>query len=115
MLADVPGRQKYWAAEGKDIRFDLVLTRTQQLKGVSIKWHQGATRQAKFALETSADGATWKRVFEGSSAGTSADLETYAFPPHPAQFVRFRGFGNSANAWNSIVHFRVITADAATP
>jgi heparin/heparan-sulfate lyase len=112
MLADVPGRQEYWAAEGREVRFDLVLTQPRQLRGVGIKWHQGATRQAKFAVETSADRATWKRVFEGASSGTASELETYAFEPHPARFVRFLGFGNTVNAWNSIVHFRVLSAEA---
>jgi heparin/heparan-sulfate lyase len=115
LLADIPGRQEYWAAEGRAVRVDLALTRPLPVKGVGIKWHQGATRQAKFALETSPDGVTWKRVFEGASSGTTADLETYAFELHTVRHVRLVGFGNSANAWNSIVHFRVLTAAPDQP
>lgn len=111
MLADVPGRKEYWALEGRDVGFDLFLARPVRLNGVGIVWHQGAARQAKFALETSTDGTTWKRVFEGASSGKSAALETYAFEPHEARQVRFRGFGNAANAWNSIVHFRLLAAE----
>ena len=112
MLADTPGRREYWAAEGRGVRLDLTLPRPARLKGVGIQWHQGAARQAKFALETSTDGATWRKVFEGASSGKSEGLESYAFDPHEAQYVRFHGFGNTDNEWNSIVHFRLIPAEA---
>jgi hypothetical protein len=111
MLTDIPGRREYWAAEGSDVSFEVTLAQPLSLKGVGIQWHQGATRRAKFALETSADGVTWQKVFEGSSSGKSDSLETYAFEPHDARFVRFRGFGNTLNNWNSLVHFRLIPAE----
>ncbi|MEN6640964.1 MAG: discoidin domain-containing protein [Armatimonadia bacterium] len=113
MVADIPGRREYWAAEGRDVQFEVTLARRATVKGIGIQWHQGATRQAKFALETSTDGATWKKVFEGVSSGKSEGLETYAFDPHEVQYVRFHGYGNTVNQWNSLVHFRVIPADAA--
>lgn len=112
MLADVPGRREYWAAEGRDVQVDLTLVRPTRLKAIGIQWHQGAIRQAKFALQTSADGATWSTVFEGTSSGKSEGLETYAFEPRQVQYVRLRGYGNTQNQWNSIIHFRVIPADA---
>ncbi|HPT99520.1 MAG TPA: discoidin domain-containing protein, partial [Armatimonadota bacterium] len=110
MLADIPGRREYWAAEGKDVGFDLVLARPVKLRGVGIRWHQGTARQTRFSLETSTDGVTWRKVFDGTSSGKTADLETYTFDPHEASYVRFRGFGNTQNNWNSIVHFRLIPA-----
>ncbi|MHB8995498.1 MAG: discoidin domain-containing protein [Armatimonadota bacterium] len=112
MVADIPGRREYWAAEGRDVQFDVTLARRAKAQGIGIQWHQGAARQAKFALETSTDGATWKKVFEGASSGKSEGLETYAFDPHDVQYVRFHGYGNTANDWNSLVHFRVIPAEA---
>ncbi|MBU0606721.1 MAG: discoidin domain-containing protein, partial [Armatimonadetes bacterium] len=112
MLTDIPGRKEYWAAEGRDVRLDLALAQPVKIKGIGIQWHVGATRQAKFALETSADGVTWRKVFEGASSGKSADLEAYSFAPHEVQYVRFHGYGNTQNEWNSIVHFRVIPAEA---
>ena len=108
LLADVPGRTEYWAAEGDGVGFDLALTRETPLKGVGVRWHQGNRRRAKFAIETSLDGTTWQRAFEGASSGKTADLETYVFAPRRARFVRFLGFGNTANRWNSLVHFRVL-------
>jgi heparin/heparan-sulfate lyase len=112
MVADIPGRREYWAAEGRDVQFDVTLVRPTRLQGVGIQWHQGATRQAKFALETSLDGATWKKVFDGVSSGKTDGLETYAFDPHDVQYVRFYGYGNTANQWNSLVHFRLLPAEA---
>ena len=112
MVSETPGRREYWAAEGHDVQVDLTLVRPLEIRGIGIQWHQGAARQARFALETSIDGATWRKVFEGASSGKSEGLETYAFDPHEALYVRFRGYGNTANNWNSIVHFRLIRAGA---
>lgn len=109
LLADLPGRTEYWAAKGDDVRFDVTLLQPAPVQGVGIQWHQGNKRQAKFALETSLDGTTWTRVFEGTSSGKDSGLETYRFPPQQARFVRFLGFGNAANEWNSLVHFQVLT------
>lgn len=111
MLADISGRTEYWAAEGRDVRFDLMLARPVLAKGVGIQWHLGDTRQAKFALETSMDGVAWKKVFDGASSGKTAGLETYSFPPHQLRFVRFHGYGNTEKEWNSLVHFRLIPAE----
>lgn len=112
LLADLPGRRDYWAIEGSDAGFDVILARPIPVAGVGIRWHQGAARSARFAIETSPDGETWRRVFEGASSGRTTDLETYEFPAREARFVRFRGFGNTQNAWNSLVHFRVLPAAA---
>ncbi|MFW5867929.1 MAG: discoidin domain-containing protein [Armatimonadota bacterium] len=112
MLTDIPGRTEYWAAEGQDVQFDVTLARPMRIEGIGIQWHLGDTREAKFTLETSTDGVTWREVFDGASSGTTDGLETYNFEPHEAEYVRFHGYGNTANAWNSIVHFRVIPADA---
>lgn len=111
MLADIPGRKAYWAVQGDGVLFDLVLTRPVRAAGVGIKWHQGARRKATFALETSTDGITWQKVFEGSSSGTTAEMERYSFPPHEIRQIRFHGFGNTTNDWNSIVHFRLLRAE----
>ncbi len=112
MVTDIPGRTDYWAAQGQDVQFDVTLVRPTRVSGIGIQWHLGDTRQAKFTLETSTDGVTWREVFDGASSGTADGLETYNFDPHEVEYVRFRGYGNTANAWNSIVHFRVIPADA---
>lgn len=110
MLADLPDRTDYWAAQGENVGFELALRQPTKLAGVGIRWHQGDRRQAKFALETSLDGLTWERVFEGTSSGKTAGLETYKFRPCEARFVKFAGFGNTANQWNSLVHFEVVPA-----
>ena len=81
MLATVPGRTEYWAAEGREVRLDITLRQPAPIQGVGIQWHQGNKRQAKFAVETSPDGTAWTRVFDGTSSGKDTGLETYRFPP----------------------------------
>ena len=111
MLTEIPGRKEYWAAEGQDVQFDVTLVRPMRLEGIGIQWHLGDARQAKFTLETSTDGVTWRKVFDGASSGTTDGVETYSFEPHEVEYVRFHGYGNTANLWNSLVHFRVIPAE----
>ena len=75
---------------GKDVHFDLVLARPVKLRGVGIRWHQAPPARRDLPLETSSDGVTWRKVFDGASSGKSADLETYYFDPHEAGYVRFQ-------------------------
>lgn len=110
MLCDLPERTEYWAAEGPQTGFEVVMAQPLRVAGVGIRWHLGDQRRAKFAIEVSDEGKSWRRVYEGESSGRGTDLQTYAFPPVEAARVRFVGFGNTANAWNSLRHFRVLPA-----
>ncbi len=108
-----PGRKGYWAIRGRDSGFTLYFRRPVRVAGVGIAWHLGKRRKARFRIDTSADGKTWRSAFEGSSSGASADLERYEFPAREVRALRFRGFGNTMNDWNSLVRFQVLPPPAA--
>lgn len=94
-----------WSAEGNGqwILYDLGALRA--LASVEIAFPNGDTRNALFTLEVSQDGEQWTEVFEGQSNGKTSKPERFGFPTVTARFVRYTGWGNSDNAWNSISEF----------
>ncbi|WP_322410836.1 DNRLRE domain-containing protein [Microbacterium invictum] len=91
-----------WSAEGDQwIAYDL--GSDGPVAEVAIAWFNGDKRTTKFEIDVATSGEhEWRRVFEGTSSGTSADLETYAFAELTARYVRIVGHGNSVNRFNSI-------------
>lgn len=101
-----------WSASGDGvwIRYDLGASRT--VLAVDVAWYQGNARVARFSIETSADGATWRRVYQGQSSGTSLGLERYVLGDVTARYVRLVGHGNNLNAWTSMTEVRF---ESSTP
>ncbi len=101
-----------WSAygDGQWIRYDLgALTATN---AVSIAWYLGDTRSTHFDIQVSLDTVTWTTVFSGQSSGQTLQLETYAFPPVAARYVRIVGHGQWSDPtlltlWNSITEVAV--------
>src|SRR2546427_588049 len=101
-----------WSAygDGQWIRYDLgALT---AIDGVSIAWYLGDTRSAHFDIQVSLDTVTWTTVFSGQSSGQTLQLETYAFPPVAARYLRIVGHGQWSGPtlltlWNSITEVAV--------
>ncbi|WNR42939.1 OmpL47-type beta-barrel domain-containing protein [Paenibacillus roseipurpureus] len=103
-----------WTAEGDQwIKYDL--GSVKRVAGIAVAWGSGNVRSAKFDLETSEDGVTWKNVYSGYSSGTTLDLEMYSFPTVSAQFVRIYGHGNTLSAWNNVREVRVLEGDVQPP
>ncbi|MET0404743.1 MAG: discoidin domain-containing protein, partial [Cystobacter sp.] len=73
---DNPGTR--WSALGKGSWLTLDLGTSQTLNATAIAWHQGATRQNQFTLDTSTDGTTFTPAHTGTSTLTAA-AQTYAF------------------------------------
>lgn len=110
---DHAGKTAYWSADGEGLWFEIVYPRPRTLDGVAIRWHQGASRTARFKLEVTADGP-WETVHDGSSRKENG-LELYPFAARPVRRLRFTGQGNSINAWNSIISFLPQTTAPAAP
>ena len=93
----------YWAVHGKGRWFEVTFRTAQQLNGIGIDWSQGAARKAKFKLEVN-DGNAWKTVYDGWSY-KKGGLEVYSFPAQSVRQIRWTGYGNTLNDWNSIFSF----------
>ena len=39
---------------------------------------------------------------------STEQMETYSFPPETVRQIRFNGYGNNQNDWNSIYDFKLI-------
>lgn len=100
-----------WSAEGNEQWLQLDLREVKTLAAVEIAFLQGDRRNSLFVLQASADGSEWTTLFEGQSGGKSAAPESFSFSPVRVRYVRYLGFGNSENAWNSLTEIRPIDAD----
>jgi len=105
-----------WRVEGRGqwIHFDLKQVCT--VSAVQAAFMKGKDRKYTFAIELSADGARWQRVFEGQSSGASADLEKFAFTPTQTRYVKLVGGGNTDPEfadWFNLTEVKIEAAPAA--
>ncbi|MBQ7394528.1 MAG: hypothetical protein IJV89_09310 [Lentisphaeria bacterium] len=107
MLRNGNGKAGYWDGEGDGAGFELGFVRPVEIDGVAIQFYMGAARKAKFDIEVS-NGGPWKKVFSGVSSGKTEDLEYFRFPAEKVSKIRFVGYGNTINQWNSITTFKVL-------
>lgn len=105
-----------WSASGDGQWIYLDLGSVQKVDGVCIAVMNGTTRKSYFSIEVSADGENWTTAVEKTeTSGTTDEPEKYWFAsPVQAQFVRYTGFGNSVNAWNSVTEFGAIQKKSIT-
>lgn len=96
----------YWGAEGDQwIMLDLGEVKT--VNSVGIAFIRGNERSFKYDIETSLDGQTWNKAFEGKSSGENLDIEKTYLKQHDARYIRITGHGNSVNQWNSYGEIRI--------
>lgn len=109
-----------WSASGEGQWMVADLGSVSRVGSASIAFYNGHTRKSIFELEASIDGTNWKNVYEfiqeGNSSGTTSLFELFELKePINARYIRYVGYGNSANAWNSITEFRLHPADEPEP
>lgn len=108
-----------WSASGEGQWMVADLGAKEKIDAVSIAFYNGHTRKAIFKLEVSTNGVHWKTVIDkddlGNSSGDSTVFELFELSKKVnARYVRYMGYGNSDNAWNSITEFRVHPAKPST-
>lgn len=103
-----------WSAESAEVDGELQgewllldLGAVETVSYVGLAFHNGHLRTSRFVLEVSSDGDNWIEVFDGQSSGTTLDMEAYDFEDVEARFVKFIGYGNSSNNWNSLLEVHV--------
>ncbi len=106
-----------WSARGDDgsqwIQYDF--GSNQSLSGVNIAFFKGDVRNTHFQIESSTDAQTWTTQLDSSSSGGSLQHEEFSFNDDiNARYIRYVGFGNSSNEWNSITDIEFIDG-AQTP
>lgn len=105
-----------WSANGDGQWLNLNLGTTQEIGAVDIAFYKGNTRTSDFEIEVSTDGSNWNTAINlSSSNGDTLELERFTFDEAlSAQYVRFTGYGNSSNTWNSVTEFAAVDCDSMT-
>ena len=69
--------------------------------------------QKRNYIEISDDGENFTTILKDQASSMQEDFEIFALPETAsARYVRYRGYGSSANAWNSITEFAVLTKES---
>jgi len=104
-----------WSAEGDGEWIEFDLGAAYWLEALQLAWYRGNERSSLFDVLISSNGNDWAEVKTGIwSSGESVELETVDLPGANTRFVRVVGYGNSANAWNSLIEARLLGDPGAT-
>lgn len=102
-----------WSAFGEGEFLTWELSHIARVRSIALAFYQGNARRSTFDLLTSLDGVHWIPALTRSmSSGTSLEPETFDIPDTPARFIRYVGYGNTLNLWNSLTE---AAFDFATP
>lgn len=106
-----------WSASGDYQWLMADIGEGKEVESISISFYNGDQRKAIFDLEVSMDGETWTKVYQrndaGNSSGETTLLEHFDFDqPQAARYIRYLGYGNTSNAWNSITEMRIHPSEA---
>ena len=79
----------------------------KKVLSVDVAFYNGNVRKGLFSVNLSSDGVNFTEVFNGSSSGTTLNLENYDFTDQDARYVKIIGYGNTQSLWNSITEARI--------
>ena len=96
-----------WSASGDGQWLGLDLGQARTVTKVSVAFHRGASRAARFDLQASLDGTTWTTLARTISSATTLGPETYDIRDTSARHVRLVGHGATGSAWNSVTEIAV--------
>ena len=91
-----------WANEDHGAALTVDLGASYELRGAGLGLYQGDQRIAFFELRASMNGSDWTTVYAGQSRGDTNSHQFFYFPETDARYLRYVGFGNSMNDWNSV-------------
>ncbi len=108
-----------WSAlgNGQWIRFDL--GGYYYIDDFQLAFFKGDQRFANFDIELSDNASSWVTYFSGSQQQSTTALQSINLngpSSRPsARYIRFVGYGNTSNNWNSLTEAKVFGAPAGGP
>jgi len=103
-----------WSAEGDGEFLTFDLGAQYSVTEIHAQWLSGDKRQSHYDIQISDDGTTWESVTSGSSSGITPELESIDLR-ESARYVRYVGFGNSSNGWNSVQEIKIFGTAEVVP
>lgn len=97
-----------WAASGNGEWICMDLGDEKEVDGVGIAVMNATARKYAYEIEYSFDGVNWNTAVNKSETCGSEGIEVVKFNRVKARYVRYIGYGNTQNAWNSITEFAVL-------
>ncbi|WP_052737881.1 discoidin domain-containing protein [Bacillus sp. SA1-12] len=94
-----------WSAYGDGQWIELDLGSQKEISYLGVAFYRGDNRTKTIDIEVSNDQTTWSKVYNGTSSGTTIQLEAFGFEPVTARYVRVAGRGE--NQWTSITEIHV--------
>ncbi len=104
-----------WSCYGSGCWIRADLGAQVSVTGLVVAWYMGDTRANTFTISTSNDDSTYTQVYSGKSSGSTAQLESYAFPATQARYVKLTVNGNTVNSWASVSELQVNGGSATPP
>ncbi len=97
-----------WSMSGTDGQWILwEVEKETKISSVDLAFYNGDQRAAIFDIMVSEDGKEFTKVLSTQSSGKSTGLEHFAFAPVTAKYIKYVGYGNSVNSWNSITEVSI--------
>ncbi len=97
-----------WAAEGDGHWLLQDLGEEKTIDAFAMGFHLSDQRIYTYKLEYSTDGVNYTTYFDDKSTMTEGYILLRCDKPIKARYVRFIGYGNSRNDWNSVTEFGVL-------
>ena len=101
-----------WASESSEINPEqwlmFELDDVYPIEKIGVSWMSATARQYTYKLEISTDGVNWTTVFDGQSSGTTKECEYTQLGGKMAKYVRYKGYGNTVNRWNSVTEVQIL-------
>ncbi|CAM3403955.1 discoidin domain-containing protein [Paenibacillus lupini] len=97
-----------WSADGSGQYLLVELEQLRKIDQVSILFYNGNTRYSTFDIEVSEDGVYYEKILDHQKSNKPSPnaAESFVFPkPVKAKYIKYVGYGNELNGWNSIVEF----------
>lgn len=97
-----------WSANGDGQWIDFSLEGEKTITEVNLAWYKGDQRAAHFTLSVQTAGGAWVELYSGTASGSTAGFETFTVGPVSGDTLRYTGFGNTSNSWNSVSEVQII-------
>lgn len=99
-----------WSAEGEQYII-LDLGKDVDFAAVAMAFYNGDARNYSINISVSSDNVSYNSIYDGKSSGMTNDYECFTFEQQRARYIKIKGDGSSANAWNSWSEIAVMKAE----